>query len=135
VVSLVDERLVEPTEEQIFTHYHDLLGARRNHFTWVDVAADLRRIYVGQRVGVALGYGRDAASRVRALLGHFDPAQASQDTIRGRFGTDSLRAAKTDGRLIDNLVHSSDDPSGAAYEFAIWYGRDAVDLLHPPHTS
>jgi nucleoside-diphosphate kinase len=36
-----------------------------------------------------------------------------------------------EGRLIDNIVHSSDDPSGAAYEFAIWYGH-ATHLLHPP---
>jgi hypothetical protein len=36
MVRLVDQRLVRPTEEQIFAHYHDLLGARRDHFTWVD---------------------------------------------------------------------------------------------------
>jgi nucleoside-diphosphate kinase len=132
VVRLVDERLVEPTEEQIFAHYHDLLGARRDHFTWVDVGAELRRNYVGRQIGIALGYGDNAATRVRALLGHWNPAQASPDTIRGRFGTDSLRKAMADGRLIDNIIHSSDDPSGAAYEFAIWYGRHATHLLHRP---
>jgi len=131
VVTLVDQRLLDPTEDQIFAHYHDLLTTRRTHFTWVDVAADLRRNYVGHRVGIALGHGDNAAARVRALLGHWDPAQASPDTIRGRFGTDSLRKAMADGRLIDNVIHSSDDPSGAANEFAIWYGPDAANLLRP----
>jgi len=39
-----------------------------------------------------------------------------------------------EGRLIDNLIHSSDHAAGAAYEFAIWYGLDCTDLLQPPTT-
>lgn len=35
-VTLVDQRLVTPTEQQIFAHYDDLLTIRRAHFTWVD---------------------------------------------------------------------------------------------------
>jgi len=134
VVTIVDRRLVAPTEDQITAHYFDLLTTRRAHFTWVDVAADLRRNYVGKRVGIALGYGDNAAARLRELLGHYDPAQAGPDTIRGRFGLDSLLQAMAEGRLIDNLIHSSDHAAGAAYEFAIWYGLDCTDLLQPPTT-
>jgi len=131
-VTVVDQRTVIPTEAQIFAHYNDLLTTRLAHFTWVDVAEDLRRTYVGVRVGIALAYGVDAAPRLRNLIGHFDPSQAGPDTIRGRFGDDSLRRAKAEGRLIANVIHTSDDPEGAEREFGIWYGLDQQYLLHPP---
>jgi len=131
-VILVDQRLVTPTEEQIFAHYEDLLTIRRAHFTWVDVADDLRRTYVGQRVGIALGHAPNAAPRLRDLLGHYDPTHAGLLTIRGRFGQDSLRQAQAEGRLIANVIHSSNDPAGAQREFGIWYGPHLRHLLRSP---
>jgi nucleoside-diphosphate kinase len=131
-VTLVDQRVVSPTEQQIFAHYDDLLTTRRGHFTWVDVPADLRRTYVGRRVGIALGYAPNAAPRLRDLLGHYDPTHAGLFTIRGRFGQDSLSQAQAEHRLIANVIHSSDDPAGAEREFAIWYGPAHRQLLHPP---
>ncbi|MCW6007783.1 nucleoside-diphosphate kinase [Micromonospora sp. CPCC 205371] len=128
-ITLVDQRLVTATEEQIFAHYADLLTTRRAHFTWVDVATDLRRTYVGQRVGIALGHAPNAAPRLRDLLGHYDPTQAGLLTIRGRFGQDSLRQAQAEGRLIANVIHSSDDPAGTEREFDIWYGPTHRHLL------
>jgi nucleoside-diphosphate kinase len=133
-VTLVDQRSVVATYQQILAHYEDLLTSRRSHFTWVDdMAGELHRIYAGRRVGLALGYGDHAAARVRDLLGDFDPAEADPATIRGRFGDDSLRRAQSEGRLIANLIHSSDDPAGAAREFGIWYGPAATPLLRSPN--
>ena len=134
-LTVVDQRIVTPTEQQIFAHYDDLLTTRRTHFTWVDVAADLRRTYVGQPVGIALAHGPNAAPRLRALIGDFDPATAGPDTIRGRFGTDSLTTAMAERRLIANVIHTSDDPHGAEREFGIWYGAHHQQLLlQPPAT-
>jgi nucleoside-diphosphate kinase len=132
-VTVIDYSIVTPTEEQIFAHYQDLLTTRLNHFTWVDVAGDLRRSYVGQHAGIALGHAGGAATRLRAVLGHFDPAQAGPATIRGRFGQDSLRRAQAEHRLIANLIHSSDNPAGARREFGIWYGPAGRHLLSEPH--
>lgn len=132
-LNLVDHRIVVPTEEQIFAHYDDLLTTRLAHFTWVDVAADLRHTYVGRQVGIALAHGPDAAPRLRALLGHFDPAEADPGTIRGRYGSDSLGKAMAEGRLIRNTIHSSDNPDGAQREFGIWYGPGNTHLLDNPH--
>jgi nucleoside-diphosphate kinase len=98
----------------------------------VNVAAELRRIYLGHPVIVALGHGPDAAARLRAVLGPTDPAQASPVTIRGRFGTDTLRAARSEGRLIDNLIHTSDHAGVVARDLAIWFGPGAGALLTPP---
>jgi nucleoside-diphosphate kinase len=123
-------RVVEVTEEQIFAHYDDILDLSAR--LGVDVPGELRRIYVGQQTAVALGYGPDAAVRVRAILGDTDPAVAGARTIRGHFGIDSLQAARARGQLIDNLIHSSDTTEAVPRDFAIWYGPAHAHLLTPP---
>lgn len=128
-VEITATHQVTVTRQQILTHYADMveLGDR---FPF-DVETELRRNYVGATVTVALGHGDgdDTAQRVRALLGHYDPAQADPDTIRGHHGTDSTAKATAEGRFIDNLVHTSDDPAGAAREFGVWFGAHQQHLL------
>ncbi len=126
-VRVTDERFVYPTEEQVFTHYADILPLSAE--LGVDVPAELRRIYLGHPVMVALGHGPDAAARLRAVLGPTDPAEAAPGTIRGRFGTDTLRKARAEGRLIDNLIHSSDHADVVAGDLAVWFGPGATALL------
>lgn len=129
-VRVTARRTLYPTAEQIFTHYADILPLSAD--LGVDVAAELRRIYLGHRVTVALGHGKDAARRLRAALGPTNPADAGPDTIRGRFGTDSLARARSRGQLIDNLIHSSDHPGMVARDLTLWFGPDAVTLITPP---
>jgi nucleoside-diphosphate kinase len=134
VLAMVEQHLsvlhvttVFPTEAQIFTHYADMLP--RSAELGRDVAAELRRIYLGHQAAVALGYGPNAAPRLRALLGPTDPAAAGPDTIRGRYAADSLAQATVDGRLIDNLIHSSDTTDVVPADFDTWYGPDKRHLL------
>jgi len=122
-------RIVSPTAEQILDHYADILPLSDE--LGIDVAAELHRIYVGHQIGLALGYGPDAASRLRAVLGHRDPAIAGPCTIRGCFGTDSLTRARSENRLIDNLIHTSDDTGAVPGDFARWYGPGHITLLRP----
>jgi nucleoside-diphosphate kinase len=130
-LELVARREVIVTKAQIFTHYADMIALDAK-FPF-DVATELRRNYVGQHVTVALGHGThdDTPQRIRALLGHYDPARADPASIRGRYGIDSLTAARTEGRFIDNLIHTSDDPEGAEREFRVWFGPDYLTLLSP----
>lgn len=132
-VRVTEVRVLQPTIEQVFGHYADLLPLSDE--LGVDVAAELRRIYIGREVAVALGYGPDAARRLRAVLGHRDPAVAGPGTIRGHFGTDSLGLARSEGRLIDNLIHSSDDTRAVPADLARWFGSGGVALLRPPPDS
>ncbi|KAA9157950.1 nucleoside-diphosphate kinase [Amycolatopsis acidicola] len=135
-VDLVAIERVTVADWQIFTHYWGLFVHR--HRLDVDVAACLRGRYVGHEVVVALGRGRrgDTTGRVRSLLGHFDPSTARPGTIRADFGTDSLAVARRERRLIDNLIHSSDDPVAAWRDFHIWFGGDrATELLAVPTAS
>jgi nucleoside-diphosphate kinase len=126
-------RVVRPTEQQVFAHYDDMLG--RSAELGVDVPGELRRIYIGKQVAVALGYGAGAAPRVRAMLGDTDPATADPRTIRGHFGDDSLLAARARGQLINNVIHTSDFTDVVPRDFAIWYGSAFAHLLTVPDAA
>jgi nucleoside-diphosphate kinase len=129
-ITVLGKRVVYPSEQQIFAHYDDMLPL--SAVLGVDVEAELRRIYVGQPAGLALGCGPNAAARIRAQLGDTDPSLAGPDTIRGRYGDDSLARARERGQFIDNLVHTSDHVAAAERDFGIWYGPDEAYLLHQP---
>lgn len=131
VVDLVAVECVTVADWQIYVHYWDLV-VDRDWFT-VDVIASLRGLYVGREVVIALGRGDDTATshRVRALLGHFDPTKAAPGTIRGDYGSDSHRLARGEHRLVDNLVHSSDDSLATCRDFGIWFGANRYWLLDP----
>ncbi|MGW7711613.1 nucleoside-diphosphate kinase [Streptomyces sp. NPDC054771] len=88
-----------------------------------DLPARLDDAYSGQRVTVALAHGGpDIHARLRRLIGHTDPTKAVVGTIRGDLTNDSLAAATRGGRLVRNLVHTSDDPASARRDFGTWYG-------------
>ncbi|SEP54091.1 nucleoside-diphosphate kinase [Amycolatopsis saalfeldensis] len=135
-VTLVVAERITVQDWQIFTHYWDLFVHR--HRLDVDVAGCLRHRYVGHQVVVALGHHAqgDAPARARALLGDFDPIVAKPGTIRADLGADSLAAARREHRLVDNLIHSSDDATAAWRDFHIWLGgHRAAELLRPPATA
>jgi nucleoside-diphosphate kinase len=130
-VQVTARRTLYPSHDQVFIHYADILPLSAE--LGVDVAAELDRIYIGHPVTVALGHGPDAAARLRAVLGPTDPATAGPSTIRGRFGADTLRKARSEGRLIDNLIHTSDHAGMVARDLALWFGPRAAALLtHAP---
>lgn len=128
-VDLVAVQRVTVADWQIFVHYWDLV-VDRDWFS-IDVVEVLRHMYVGHDVVVALGRGPDhaTAARVRQLLGHFDPSQADEGTIRGDLGIDSISQARAYGRLVENLVHTSDDPVATCRDFGVWFGANKHRLL------
>jgi nucleoside-diphosphate kinase len=116
---------------QIYVHYADLL-VDADWFK-VDVADYLRRFYVGQEVVIALLRGSDTTTpaRIRGLLGHYDPQRAAAGTIRGDLGTDSQEKSRAENRLIENLIHSSDDDATVCRDFGTWFGANRYELLDP----
>lgn len=127
-VADISGRMDVTVDWQIFVHYWDLLVDA----DWFDVEipACLRSMYVGQQVTVALAHGLQGTPELlRAQLGHFDPSKAAIGTIRGDLGVDSLAAARTEGRLVENLVHTSDDVQAARRDFGTWYGANRFQLL------
>lgn len=118
-------------EWQIHVHYSDLL-VDADWFR-VDIPGYLRRFYVGREVGIALVRGESTGTpaRVRRLLGHYDPQRAAAGTIRGDLGTDSQEKSRAENRLIENLVHASEDTAAVRREFGTWFGADRYELVDP----
>jgi nucleoside-diphosphate kinase len=129
VASIIVVEQVRVTDWQIFVHYNDLL-INRDTFTGIDIAECLRRSYAGHHAMIALARGPvGTPRRLRALLGHFDPSQAEPGTIRADLGTDNLAKARAQDRLVDNLIHTSDDAQAARRDFGIWFGTSRRHLL------
>ncbi|HEX4831551.1 MAG TPA: nucleoside-diphosphate kinase [Trebonia sp.] len=128
---IIARETVTVRDWQIHVHYADLL-VDSDWFS-LDVAGYLRHFYIGQDVVIALVRGFDDATpaRVRALLGHYDPQRATAGTIRGDLGTDSQEQSRAEGRLIENLVHSSDDAATVCRDFGTWFGANRYELLDP----
>ncbi len=128
-VRIMAQRSVTVTEEQIMRHYADLV--EDPELFAIDVQAELRRMYVGRQVVVALAEGENVAATVRRRLGHSDPSRANPDTIRGRFGIDSFAQARQEGRLTDSIIHSSDSVWELERDFDIWFGPEYRQFLEP----
>jgi nucleoside-diphosphate kinase len=87
-----------------------------------DLPARLDAQFAGRTVTVALAHGEPGIhAQLRRLIGHTDPTRAAAGTIRGDLGDDSLSAADAAGRLVRNLVHTSDDPDAARRDFGTWF--------------
>jgi len=57
--------------------------------------------------------GNDSVNKWKALMGHNDPKQCSQNTIRGQFGTDGVR----------NAVYGSDSDDQAEQDLDFFFGQ------------
>lgn len=105
-VTNLTQQTVHPTPEQISVHYDDILPLSAEF--GVDVPAELRRIYLGQPVIVAIGYGSDAAARLRVVLGAADPGEADQCTddqaVQMLIGHHAFRAHVTPIQLLNKAT-------------------------------
>lgn len=130
-VTIVGQQNVTVAPWQIHVHYWDLL-VDADWFGGRDIPASLDGLYVGQTVAVALASGSPGIhERLRNELGHYDPSRAAAGTIRGDLGDDSLDQALAEKRLVNNLVHTSDDSEAARRDFGTWYGANRRALLFP----
>lgn len=112
---------------QAHVAYRDLLADTGRH-DQRDLPAYIDAAYSGQRVSVALAHGGPGVhAELRQLIGHTDPTRAVAGTIRGDLGEDSVAVARSEKRLVRNLVHTSDDPDAARREYGTWY-RPGIHL-------
>ncbi|MET9040707.1 nucleoside-diphosphate kinase [Streptomyces mirabilis] len=112
--------VVQPWQAHVA--YRDLLAdpGRRDPR---DLPSCIDAAYAGRTVTVALAHGEPGVhARLRHLIGRTDPARSVAGTIRGDLGDDSVAVAQAEGRLVRNLVHTSDDPAAARCEYGTWYG-------------
>jgi len=96
-------RILQAERHLAIEHYQEHIG--RPYF-------EPLMAYITRSAMVAVELtGKSAISRVRALNGSTDPANADPDSIRGRYGINSR----------ENTVHASDSPASAVRELAIWF--------------
>lgn len=71
--------------------------------------------------------GDNAIEKVRNLIGHTEPKQATPGTIRKDFAPDeSYEIADKEKRALYNLVHASDSKETAKREISLWFNQEEL---------
>lgn len=63
----------------------------------------------------------------RKLVGYKDPEFAAKNSIRGKWGIDSMQRSEKEGRCCENLIHASDSFDAFKRECLIWFKRTHVE--------
>ncbi len=115
----VKGKTVQVNEPLILKHYAEVIG----RVNIPDFPDRIRREFVGKTVRVfEMGSASaDLIHEVRELIGVTDPAKAGKETIRGKYAMDSMEDAKTEGRMLRNLIHASDSEEHAKEEIKLWF--------------
>ncbi len=113
------ERELVVTKELILAHYDDVI---RNNPS-IPLAEMFLKEYVGQTI-TALELSSSNPNfiqDVRTYLGATDPAKADPQSLRGRYGEDSMAKAMEERRTVKNLLHASDSAEAAERELKLWF--------------
>lgn len=106
-LTISDLQLVEPTRELLRQHY--------NHLTDKSFYQQMEDYLLNGPLISAVLNGDNAVIKWRSLMGPTNPAEAPDDTIRGKFGF-------VENGTIYNVVHGSDSVENAEREIKLWYG-------------
>ncbi len=119
VITKQAEVVVE--DEIILKHYHEVI-VRLNIPGFKEMILDE---FKNQKVFILQCEGDDdhLIQMIRTKIGATDPSLAEPNSIRGRYGEDSLVLAKASSRMIRNLIHASDSVDAAEFECDLWFNR------------
>ena len=115
---IIRQKELTVNESIILNHYDEVI--RRLNIPYFMQA--IVEEFVGKTVlAIELKHEtRDAISVMRSLIGATDPKYANPDTIRGKYGNDSMEEAVKEKRMIRNLIHASDDITSVIKEIKLW---------------
>lgn len=109
---IVDEKL-------ILTHYEEVIQAVNKDYFKDGVL----KAFLGKKV-LAYEISKDSSDvihEVRDLIGATDPSKALPNSIRGKFGMDSIEHAINQKRMVNNLIHASDSKESVERELKLWF--------------
>ena len=66
-------------------------------------------------------------TEVRKLVGYKDPKFAEKESIRGRWGIDSMEESEREVRCCENLIHACDSYDSFKRELMTWFKRKDVE--------
>ena len=104
--------LDECPRDVIENHY----AVHRDKFFYDNLIAH----FEGRPVVLAVYQGKHIVQRFMDICGVTDPAKCGPETIRGKYGTDSLEKAIAEKRTPKNVIHRSDSISEAEREIKVW---------------
>jgi len=144
-LKIVAIKLVNPTEEQIGTHYaYDkewLLSVGKKTkevFAKKGITMDETELEIGERIRkwlieslqdpiIAIVFeGYHSIEIGRKLAGSTQPREALPGTIRGDFSVDSYALGDLKKRTIKNIIHASDSKETAKREIAVWFSDNEI---------
>ena len=116
--TVLKQATIAVDEATIIEHYQEVIERIGGDF-----ANRISEAYANQSIVAVLlsKDGPDAASAMRTLIGATDPAKADPQSLRGRFGIDSMEKSNQEGRMLNNLIHASEFPEDVTRESALWF--------------
>jgi nucleoside-diphosphate kinase len=118
---ILREKTVTTSAEQILFHYRVVLERVKTP----GFKEGLLKEFVNRDIIlIELESSEDqSVERVRALIGATDPAKADKETIRGKYGVDSIAKATEDRRMLQNLIHASGTHDEYIEEVNFWFAN------------
>lgn len=116
-IKKMEKRVVDETT--ILKHYQEVIERLNSD----DFRNSILKAFVGKEVVIMeiTNESGDAISKFRELIGPTDPSKAGKETIRGKYGNDSMEKSKAEKRMLNNLIHASDSEKSAESELALWF--------------
>ncbi|MFU8785688.1 MAG: nucleoside-diphosphate kinase [Candidatus Izemoplasmataceae bacterium] len=108
-------------EDNIIKHYDDVIR-RIGRNTFKKLVLDE---FENKKVIIIelIKEGEDVVRFMRDLIGATDPVLARKETIRGKYGIDSLAIARDENRMLRNLIHASESYEDVKREIDIWFNH------------
>ena len=73
------------------------------------------------KVHVVLLRGNDAILKVKNICGATFPSEASENSIRGMFGTDNFKICIDEMRAARNIIHAPESIQEATFQMRVWF--------------
>lgn len=117
--NIVREDTVKVDEKRILNHYQEVIERIGSE----DFKQAVLREFVDEVVHVVEieHVQSDVVAWVRDLIGTTDPAAARPDTVRGKYGNDTMAQARAENRMLRNLIHASDSDDNVQKELVLWF--------------
>ena len=111
-------------DEIVYQHYKDKI-AEEGEVYKIKAHKYFYNEYV---VPIILSHPRtDIIAYTREVIGYKDPSLAQKNTVRGLWGTDSMKKADEEIRCCENLIHASDSYESFKREAFLWFKRSVVE--------
>lgn len=125
--SIVHEQVVRVQKQTILRHYEEVITRLKLDYLSQAILKEFEQKYV--KLLILEHPNQDAIVLGREVIGATDPAQASPQSIRGKFAQDTLAKSIEEKRMLRNLIHASDSIDAVKRECELWLGTPLHQLI------